>query len=110
MPTIVTPDEVRDALQLQGFHVTDSQLTSCIDAAEAVILPLLIADVDYSTHENIVQAVTMVACDVYQARMAANGQGMGLDGAVMPFRMGRSLASRVIGLLGPDMDTAGMVG
>lgn len=110
MSVLVSADEVREALNLQGFYVADQVLTDCIDSAEAVIIPLLKTGVDYSTHVNVIQAITFVACDVYQARNSANGQAMAMDGTLLPYRAGRGLTSRVMGLLAPDLNVGVLAG
>jgi hypothetical protein len=51
-----------------------------------------------------------VAVEVFQSRTAAGGQIEGVDFAVTPFRLGRSLFNRVVGLLGPYIDTESMIG
>ena len=107
--SLVSVDDVREALDLQGLRLPDEVIQNCIDAAEGVILPLLVADVDYSTNAQVLQAITLVSCDVFQAQQAANGQSMSLDGQMLPYRMGVSLASRVKGLLSRDMALTGLL-
>lgn len=107
--SLVSVDDVREALDVQGLRIPDEVIQNCIDAAEGVILPLLVADVDYSANAQVLQALTLVACDVFQAQQAANGQQLGLDGVMQPYRMGVSLATRVKGLLSRNYDLGGLI-
>jgi len=65
---------------------------------------------DYSGNDNVVLAALMTAADIWQARSATNGQAMGIDGQISPYRMGVSIASRVKGLIGRYMSPGSMVG
>jgi hypothetical protein len=51
-------------------------------------------------------AVLVVSVEVFQSRTAPGGQIEGVDFSPTPYRMGRSLYSRVAGLLGPYIDVA----
>lgn len=63
----------------------------------------------YDTAANVKQAALAVAIDVWQVRMGTYGQS-GPDMAPAPYKMGKGLVTRVMGLLGPSVDTASMVG
>ncbi len=65
---------------------------------------------DWTGVENVHQAILMTAVDVWQSRTASNGQGVGIDFTPAPYRMGRSLLSRVNGLLAPYMCIKTMLG
>jgi len=58
---------------------------------------------DWTGVEAVHQALLMTAADVWQSRTASNGQGVGVDFAPAPYRMGNSLLTRVKGLLAPYM-------
>jgi len=180
----VTVAQLRDALGIGALY-DDADIQSCIDAAEEIILPMLVqhrlpvvakkllsnvatvytstpvtfvvgetvttnlgtpfngsvtitavsedsiswaktnADVtlrqviphgsvgveaDWTGVENVHQAILMTSADVWQARTASNGQGVGMDFAPAPFRMGASLLTRVKGLLAPYMSVNTMLG
>lgn len=61
----------------------------------------------YWTSEPAIQsAVYVVSTEIFQSRTAAGGQIEGVDFAPTPYRMGKSLMSRVIGLLAPYLDEA----
>ena len=64
----------------------------------------------YVGNANVESAVLAVAVEVFQSRTAAGGQIEGVDFAVTPFRLGRSLFNRISGLLGPYIDTETMIG
>jgi hypothetical protein len=54
-------------------------------------------------------AVLVVSVEVFQSRVAPGGQIEGVDFAPTPYRMGRSLFNRTIGLLGPYIDVESIV-
>jgi len=56
------------------------------------------------------EAVTAIAVDIFQSRVAPGGQTEAVDFTPGPYRMGRSLVTRVSGLLGRWMDTSALVG
>jgi hypothetical protein len=64
----------------------------------------------YVGNASIESAIYAVSIEVFQSRTAAGGQIEGLDFASTPFRMGRSLLNRVVGLLGNYIDVETMVG
>jgi len=66
--------------------------------------------VDYSTTPEVLEAALMTAADIYQSRFATNGQPVGVDFTPAPYRMGRSLLTRVSGLLAAYIATGTMVG
>lgn len=66
--------------------------------------------VDYSTTPEVLEAILMTAADIYQSRFATNGQPVGVDFTPAPYRMGRSLMSRVTGLIANYLAIGTMVG
>jgi hypothetical protein len=56
------------------------------------------------------EAALAVAVDVFQSRQAPGGQMSGVDFTPGPYRLGRSLITRVSGLLGRYMDAGSLVG
>lgn len=64
----------------------------------------------YVGNASIESAIYAVSIEVFQSRTAAGGQIEGLDFASSPYRMGRSLLNRVVGLLGNYIDVDTMVG
>lgn len=65
---------------------------------------------DYSTTPAVLEAALMTASDIYQSRFATNGQPTGLEFQPGPYRMGRSLLTRVKGLLAPYIASGTLVG
>jgi hypothetical protein len=62
----------------------------------------------YVGNQSVRSAVFVISVEVFQSRVAAGGQIEGVDFAPTPYRMGRSLYSRVIGILGAYVDTEGI--
>ena len=62
----------------------------------------------YVGNAAVQSAVYTVSVEVFQARLAGGGQIEGIDFASTPFRMGRSLFNKCVGLLGAYMDTESM--
>ena len=57
----------------------------------------------------IESAVLVVSVEVFQSRVAPGGQIEGVDFTPTPYRMGRSLFNRCVGLLGPYIDVESIV-
>jgi hypothetical protein len=64
----------------------------------------------YDANENCRTAALMIAVDIWNARQSASGQMQAVDFNPGPYRMGRSLLSRVVGLISEYRDPASMVG
>ena len=62
----------------------------------------------YVGNAAVQSAVYTVSVEVFQARLAGGGQIEGVDFTATPFRMGRSLFNKCVGLLGSYMDTESM--
>jgi len=62
----------------------------------------------YASTEAVEQAILIVSVEIFQSVVAAGGQIEGVDFQPSPFRMGRSLQNRVIGLLGNYVDVESM--
>jgi len=60
----------------------------------------------YADIPAVKEAVTAIAVDVFQSRVAPGGQTEAIDFTPGPYRMGRSLMTRVSGLLGRYLDTS----
>ena len=63
----------------------------------------------YATNPAVYEAIIVVSVEVFQSITAAGGQIEGVDFQVTPYRMGRSLLNRVIGILGKSLDTGAML-
>ena len=66
--------------------------------------------VNYDTVDAVKEAALAVAVDIWTNRLAPGGQPQAVDFTPSPYRMGRTLMQRVIGLLGPYMDQRNFVG
>jgi len=64
----------------------------------------------YEDIPEVREAALAIAVDVFQSRVAPGGQTEAVDFTPGPYRMGRSLISRVSGLLARWMDTSSLVG
>lgn len=64
----------------------------------------------YADVPEVVEAATAIAVDMWQSRLAPGGQINAVDFTPGPYRMGKSLITRVSGLLGQHMDTGSLVG
>ncbi len=62
----------------------------------------------YDTVPEVREAAVAIAVDVFQSRVAPGGQTEAVDFTPGPYRMGRSLLTRVSGLLGRWMDTSAL--
>lgn len=67
-------------------------------------------NVNYDTVDAVREAALTVAVDMWTNRLAPGGQFQAADFTPSPWRMGRSLMQRVIGLLGPYLDNRGVIG
>jgi hypothetical protein len=56
------------------------------------------------------EAALAIAVDIFQSRVAPGGQMQGIDFTPGPYRLGRSLFTRVSGLLGRWVETGSLVG
>ena len=64
----------------------------------------------YAAVPEVREAALAIAVDMWQSRVAPGGQIEGIDFTPGPYRLGRSLLSRVSGLLGRWTDTSSLVG
>jgi hypothetical protein len=62
----------------------------------------------YANTDAVETAVTIVSVEIFQSVVAPGGQIEGVDFTPSPYRMGRSLQNRVIGLLGNYIDVSTM--
>ena len=91
---------------------TFSQSITNADILEANVIPSGVATLSgastYVGNAAVQSAVYTVSVEVFQARLAGGGQIEGVDFSPTPFRMGRSLFNKCVGLLGSYMDTESM--
>lgn len=63
----------------------------------------------YASNPAVYEAIMVVSVEIFQSVTAAGGQIEGVDFQPTPYRMGRALLSRVIGILGRSLDTGAML-
>ena len=94
-----------------GQYTFSASITNA-DILEANVIPSGVAALSggstYVGNAAVQSAVYTVSVEVFQARLAGGGQIEGVDFTATPFRMGRSLFNKCVGLLGSYMDTESM--
>ena len=94
-----------------GQYTFAASITNA-DILEANVIPSGTATLSsastYVGNAAVQSAVYTVSVEVFQARLAGGGQIEGVDFTATPFRMGRSLFNKCVGLLGPYIDTDSM--
>ena len=82
------------------------------DILEANVIPSGVATLSgastYVGNAAVQSATYTVSVEVFQARLAGGGQIEGVDFTATPFRMGRSLFNKCVGILGSYIDTESM--
>lgn len=63
----------------------------------------------FDTNASVREACLALAVDIWETQKGTMGQ-QGVDFAPAPYRLGRSMLQRIMGLLGKDVDTNSMVG
>jgi hypothetical protein len=63
----------------------------------------------FDTNASVREACLALAVDIWETQKGTMGQ-QGVDFAPAPYRLGRSMLQRVMGLLGKDLDTNSLVG
>ena len=94
-----------------GANTFSAAITNA-DVNEANVIPSGTATVSgastYVGNQSVRSATFVVSVEVFQSRVAAGGQIEGVDFTATPYRIGRSLFNRVVGILGPYMDVESM--
>ena len=106
---LVTVDELKTALGVGDLYTEDMLQRYC-DTAIELIEGLVTAASFSAEPAPMREAALATAVDVFQSTKAPGGTPAGVDFQPAPFRMGRSLLSKVGGLLAPYMDVDGMIG
>jgi hypothetical protein len=97
-------------------EITDYTFTTAITNADIVeknVIPAGLATLSgastYVGVSAVESAVLAVSVEVFQSRTSAGGQLEGIDlNTVSPYRLGRGLFNRVVGLLGQYLDVESM--
>ena len=91
---------------------TFSQSITNADILSANVIPSGVAALSggstYVGNAAVQSATYTVSVEVFQARLAGGGQIEGVDFTATPFRMGRSLFNKCVGLLGSYIDPESM--
>ena len=94
-----------------GKYTFSASITNA-DLLETNVIPSGTATLSsastYVGNQSVRSAVFVVSVEVFQSRVAAGGQIEGVDFTATPFRMGRSLFNRCVGILGPYLDVESM--
>lgn len=105
--TIVTGSDVATAL---GLPAATATLDAVATVADELLTPYLIKPLPSPLPSPITEAGIVLAIDIWQNRTAAGGQSVGIDGGYGPYRMGRSLLERVLGLCAPWLAVGSEIG
>jgi len=106
--TITITDTIIDPYIFSAAKVNADILIRGVIPAGVAYLSGADAATLYASTDAIEQAVTIVSVEIFQSVVAPGGQIEGVDFAPSPFRMGRSLQNRVIGLIGNYVDVSTM--
>ena len=106
--TITITDTITDPYIFSAAKVNADILIRGVSPAGVAYLSGADAATLYASTDAIEQAVTIVSVEIFQSVVAPGGQIEGVDFTPSPYRMGRSLMNRVIGLLSPYIDVETM--
>lgn len=106
---LLTIAELKTALGIGDLY-PDTTVEQIVDTAVDLVSNYVDAESLLLEPAPVKEATLALAVEIWQSRLAPGGQMQGPDFQPSPFRMGRSLLSKVTGLLGPYLDTTGMVG
>ena len=110
MAALTTLADLKTSLGVGGLY-NDAQLQECVDAANNIVTSYLKATITSpELIPEISQAALQVAMAIWSAQTSPNGDQVGLDYNPSPYKLGRSLISRVSGLLTGYMDPGVYVG
>jgi hypothetical protein len=107
-----------DIIELVGDDVIRAQSTTpwnpgVTDPKPVIPAAEVYADSSRAFYDNVPEvkeAALAIAVDIFQSRVAPGGQMQGVDFTPGPYRLGRSLMTRVSGLLGRWLDPGVLIG
>lgn len=99
----VTDDAVAPNTFTAAITNADVDLKPYIPNGTATLSGYSAADI-YASTPAVESAVYVVSTEIFQSRLSIGGQLEGVDFTPTPFRLGRSLLSRVQALLAPYLD------
>ena len=106
--TITVTDAITDPYIFSAALVNADILIRGVIPAGVAYLSGANAGTLYASTEAIEQAILIVSVEIFQSVVAPGGQIEGVDFTPTPYRMGRSLMNRVIGLISPYIDVETM--
>ena len=106
--TITITDTITDPYIFSAAKVNADILIRGVIPAGVAYLSGADASTLYANVDAVEQAVTIVSVEIFQSVVAPGGQIEGVDFTPSPYRMGRSLMNRVIGLISPYIDVETM--
>jgi len=106
--TITVTDAITDPYIFSAALVNADILIRGVIPAGVAYLSGANAGTLYASTEAIEQAILIVSVEIFQSVVAAGGQIEGVDFTPSPYRMGRSLMNRVIGLISPYINVETM--
>lgn len=99
---------------VSDHSVRPFEVTAVVDEADRILTPVIPAGTVtldggsaaevYATVPAVNKAILIVSVEIFQSITAPGGQIEGVDFAPTPYRMGRSLQNRVIGLISAFYD------
>lgn len=107
---LVTGSELADALDLDYVAPIDDVLDQLAEAADDIIGALITPAAKLAEPAACKEAALSVGVEIFQARTAAGGQPVATDFTAGPYRLSLWVTKRVMGLLAPYLNMAGVVG
>lgn len=106
---LITVADLRSVLGTGSLYA-DSDLQTVVDAADNLVEGIVDAASYTAAPAELHEAALAIAVDIWQSRTAPGGQAVAVDFTPSPYRMGRTLLQRVMGLLGPHLAVGSMIG
>ena len=106
--TITVTDAITDPYIFSAALVNADILIRGVIPAGVAYLSGANAGTLYASTEAVEQAILIVSVEIFQSVVAPGGQIEGVDFQPSPYKMGRSLMNRVIGLISPYIDVETM--
>ena len=106
--TVTVTDDIVSAYTFSAAKVNADVILRGVIPAGVAYLSGADALTLYAGNSAVENAILLVSVEIFQSIVAPGGQIEGVDFAPSPFRMGRSLLNRVVGLLSPYLDVSTM--
>lgn len=106
--TVTVTDDIVSAYTFSAAKVNADVTARAVIPAGVAYLSGSNALTLYAGNSAVENAILLVSVEIFQSIVAPGGQIEGVDFAPSPFRMGRSLLNRVVGLLSPYLDVETM--